>query len=269
MTDSNLPYTCHQCGEVLGTGGGRCPFCGAEQPEVTRPAERQPAPFVPTVAEAEPSSNLPLIIGGVVAVLAAGGAAAYFLSGDAPPAASSAAPPPPPPPTASTETPSADDIGIDDLTQVRPDRHLGRAKSLAHKWDRDAQLVNIDAAPVVSGAVDAKSGGRVGYRFGRATGRLGPGAAVGAEQFSVTIDANGSHKEETTGTPTKAVGSPSCPIDEAWRKMVASGVPSNSAVRMQFLHSEKYGRAVWATSVEGDEKLSRTIDGMNCTILVR
>jgi hypothetical protein len=162
-------------------------------------------------------------------------------------------------------------MGVADLGAVDATAVSTRARARARSWDAHAALVSLEATPVASGGkIDVRSGGKLELTFARpAGGRLGPGAPTGAGQLVVVVDAGGSKVEERQGQPGIAVDDPNCPLAEAWRKMIASGVPSSSAVTMRYAHSARHEKAVWQTSTSDDAKLARTIDGWTCAILVR
>jgi hypothetical protein len=65
---------------------------------------------------------------------------------------------------------------------------LGRAKTRALVWSKDALLISMRASPVVSGRVDVGSGGTIEYLFGRPTGEgLGPGTKVSGKRLRVAL----------------------------------------------------------------------------------
>ena len=271
------PHACIQCGTVLGTSGGRCPQCGAVQPEAPpAPQNFQPPPYVPSArpAPAKKRSAAPTIavVAAIGVVVCVGVVAAVMMGSkddvDRGPAAPSA-------PAATASAPAKpvdpDDMGVADLSAVRVGDIVPRALTRALVWDKNAQMVSIDASPVVDGKVNSKDGGKVEVLFAKPAGaRLGPGSKVGTARLSVVVDAGGSKVTEATGEPgARAVEEPVCGLGEAWRKMVASGVPSNSKAAMRYAHSDKYARAVWTSSVGDEATLSRTIDGRTCSIVVR
>jgi hypothetical protein len=246
-------------------------MCGAEQP----------GGIAPIVAKARPSTRPPpprpgaagklLQIAGGVALMAFLGLLAWKLFprfAPPPKPVHDTSTPLPPPPIALPSARIDPQIGAADLGAVDPSTVLARAQTHARKWDRDALLVSLDAAPVAAGKVDAEHGGRVVVMFARSSGSLLPGARVSAERFMVTIDASGPRTQEAKDlSPARSVAEPNCPLDQAWRTMVASGVPSSARVAMHYSMSDKHDRAVWQTTVEGDPKLTRTLDGLTCNVI--
>ncbi|MBN2195606.1 MAG: hypothetical protein JW751_22490 [Polyangiaceae bacterium] len=147
---------------------------------------------------------------------------------------------------------------------------LARAKTLGGEWNRDAVLVSLRADPIVAGRVPVEKGGTVEFVFAIPAGKLGPGARVGKDRFTVTFTGT----EPTTRISADAalgrgVADPACTGNDAWRAAVASGVPSNARTTLTYTNSEKHERAVWRAESAEDPKLNRTIDGQRCTILTR
>ena len=157
-----------------------------------------------------------------------------------------------------------------EFSRVEPSALLGRARARAATWHEHAELVLIEASPVVSGNVDVGAGGTLDLVFGKPTGaRLGPGAPLGSERLAVRVTPKGLSATEDRATAARAVADPSCPMDEAWQKIVASGVPSSHKLSMRYARSDKHDRAVWKATALDDPKLTRTLDGASCVILVR
>ena len=279
MISSPLPFTCPSCGQIVGTGGGRCPSCGAQLPETSPMRMTSQPPQVSAVApgvllrrehEKRSTALAVMTLGGGVLVVAVLGAIGWSLiagrGNTGAPASASA-------PRASASAPAAptdpDDMGIADPAALDPSSIMPRAHARARIWDQNAMLVSIDATPVgAEGKVDLKSGGKVDISFAKPSGaRLGPGAPAGGSQLVISVDASGSKVKEAQGPGATAVDDPNCPIAEAWRTMVAARVPSNSVVTMRYAYSAKHEKAVWQTSAGDDAKLARTLDGWTCTIL--
>ena len=275
---SGLPMSCPSCGQIVGTGGGRCPSCGEMLPE-TRPlslppqvSQLAPGVLVRRAEERRSSAVAAVVLGGAVLAIATLGGVGWVLLAKKQADGSSSAP------TATTSAPKApsgptnpDDMGVTDLAAADPSGIATRAHARARAWDPNALLVSLEATPVASGGkVDVRSGGKVELVFAKPAGeRLGPGAPTGASQLVVRVDANGSKVTEQQGQGGTGVDDPNCPIGDAWRKMVASGVPSSSAVTMRYVYGSKNQKPVWQTSSTDDTKLSRTLDGWTCTILIR
>ncbi len=269
------PHVCAQCGTVIAASGGRCPQCGLMQPgglpPITAPppylGSRPPPSLPPPKKSAAPMiavGGAALVLAGIVAIAALRGPAATTSS--LPSAAVPAAP------TTAPSSAHPDPGGlVPDLSDMKLDPLLQGAEKKALAWHRDAQLVAIQVGPVVEGRLDATKGTRVEILHGEPTpGRLGPGSPVGTKQLTVLVTHEGSKVEELQGEAgAKAIAEPTCVLEEAWRRVVASGVPSSSELSLRYSHSPKHDRAVWVASVAADDKLTRTLDGRTCTILLR
>lgn len=249
-------------------------MCGAEQPEADAPIKASAVPSVrpaPAPARSGGAGRL-LQVAGAIALLALLGLLAWKLYprfAPPPPAPQAPAVALPPPPIVVPSARVDPRMGAADLSAVEPGAVLVKTQSHAKRWHRDAQLVSLDATPVIAGKVDAKNGGRVVVTYASpAGGSLLPGTRVSAGRFVVTVDAAGPKTSELEDAkPARSVAEPNCPFDRAWRTMIASGVPSSSRVTVHYSMSDKLDRAVWQTHVEGKPKLSRTIDAENCAIV--
>lgn len=155
-------------------------------------------------------------------------------------------------------------------TPVEPLDYLGKAKSRALAWDGEAQLVSVEAGPVVAGKV-RPGGGRIRYTFAKPGAKLGPGERVAPERLVVELEKGEQVKasEATVELATRSVGDPGCSVVDAWRATVASGVPSSAETKLTYELSEKFERAVWRAEATADPKHNRTLDGQRCTILTR
>lgn len=202
-----------------------------------------------------PLAAVLVVAGASVAVAALVGAAWYLqrTSADlAPPSASAPAKPPPPP--------RAPPDPMDPL------KALVDARRKAQAWHAEAILVSITATPVSAGKV--ASSGSIELEFAAPKGgKLGPGNEVLPERFVVVMSRREQKISVRRAAPTLGIADPNCPLDEAWRKMVASGVPSTTSVTMKYELHRKRDRAVWSTSVPGKPELSRTLDGNTCAIV--
>jgi len=181
--------------------------------------------------------------------------------------APSAAKPPPLP----SEAPPVDpnDLGIRDPSSADPTEILGRAKTRALTWSKEAQLVAMRAEPVVDAKVNLSSGGSIEYSFAKPTGEgFGSGARVTGRRLSIKVVGTGAQVGEVAASPGRAALEPNCPLDEAVRKATAAGLPAAAALSVVYDVSDKYQRAVWRlTPSRGGS--SRTVDGWTCAILVR
>ena len=157
------------------------------------------------------------------------------------------------------------------LAKFSPSAVLARAKKRALAWHPDAVLVSMSFAPVVNGEVDVVGGGSFTLLFARPAGaRLGPGARVGPQRVLVTTDTNGTRLEERQDQrAARGVADPDCPFEQAWKKMIASGVASDAPLSVRYEMSRRHGRGVWRADVEGQPELTRTLDGRACRVLQR
>jgi hypothetical protein len=295
MTNEPLVPTC-ECGTIISSSGGRCPTCGTPWPEaspVSRsgsrsrtsqassdapvrasvPGERGPATSFPaTASPGRPASSKTPLITGLAVGLVAAGAAVFWLSQDdavedvVEPSALSVAPPP----SVAAGTPDPGILGLADLAEIAPLDVLPKARTRARVWDANAVLVSIRAQGVTRGLLDGTRGGSIHLEFGvpKKRGALGSGEPVGRRRFVVSVDKNGSRvTERSTSGRAVSVGDPDCPLPSAWHKMAKSGVPKSEIV--SFTYSARRGddRTVWLAKVPRKPKLTRTLDGRECTIL--
>lgn len=277
--------SCWQCGTVLSAAGGRCPTCGAEQPN--EPGRTAPAPVGaplgaapvipaprisrrgPPLGPTQSQRALPWVV--LAVGLCAIGAIYALLAprhSDAADVAQSAAKAPPAP----VETTAADpnDLGIRDPSAADPTEILGRAKTRALSWSKEAQLVTIRAEPVLDAKVNLSSGGSIEFVFAKPTGeRFGSGAKVSGKRLSIKIRSEGTQVDEMAAAPGRAALEPNCPLDEAVRKAIAAGLPASTPLSVAYEASDKYQKAVWRLTPSGATTGAKTIDGWTCAILVR
>jgi hypothetical protein len=166
------------------------------------------------------------------------------------------------------EAPSAN-ANVEDTAHLDPMAPLGRMKSRALEWHRDAVLVSIHAEPVVNGLVDTTAEGHVEYEFGTPAQGFADRARVGADRLKIRIDHNGTSAKEGRGAPASAALEPNCALEDAVRKIVASGVASSAPLAIDFTLSDRYDKAVWRATTLGPDTVTRALDGSTCAILVR
>lgn len=273
---SSSGHACWQCGTVISASGGRCPICGAEQPDgaatstgaPSSPFGRAPLPSEPFDPPASARKALPwVVLGGGLAAL--GVVAALYSSrhGDAAPSA----------PVASSAKPAAVALPLDP-NQIRvPDPEnadavelLPQVKARAFAWSSDALLVSVRAAPIANGRVNLQNGGTIEYTFGTPSHeRLGRFSRVAGKGFAVTLTSAGTTALPTPPRDGLAALEPTCPLDEAETHAEAAGVPKGPNTVATYEVSETYQKAVWLITVPNNAAASRTIDGWSCAILVR
>ncbi len=148
---------------------------------------------------------------------------------------------------------------------------LLESTKLAKGWNADARLVSLVADHVLGGRIDTTQGGRVVIVFAEpGSAGLLPGTEVGNARFVVVFDAKGRHvSRRNSGPRAWSVAPPDCPLDVAWRSVVASGVPSSKPLGMRYAMDRDRQRAVWTATTRDRPGQTRTLDGRNCAVLVR
>lgn len=173
-------------------------------------------------------------------------------------------------PSVAKGTPDPGTLGLRDLTEIAPLDVLPQARARAKTWDADAALVSIRAEGSTRGLLDAMRGASIELEFGIPKERRGLafGEPVGAKRLFVSVDRNGSRVDERSKTGRAiSIGDPDCPMSSAWHKMSKSGVPITETVTFTYAARKRDGRTVWLGDVAGKPKLTRTLDGRECTIL--
>ncbi len=240
--------------------GGRCPSCGTELIGVGRAPPVRRGPRRPASTERKsPGTTIFTLAGALVALGALGGGAWYLKRTSTELArlatASTAAPEPPKPAVAASDP-------------LELGRALVAARRRAQAWHAEPHLVSLAIEGVDKGKIG--DGGSIQLEFGKSkSGRLGPRSPVGPERLLVSVARDGQKESERKAAPARSVADPNCPLEEAWRKTVASGVPSNLRLAMRYELSKKHDRAVWQVSVPDRPELARTLDGDSCAILPR
>jgi hypothetical protein len=170
--------------------------------------------------------------------------------------------------SASTKT-AANDLSAVDLKAVDPMETMGRAKTVALGWSKDAVLVSIRARPVVSGHVNVQAGGSVEYWFGKPTGvDFGPGTTIAGKRLHISLESTGTKTEEIPGGAGRAALEPNCLLDEAARAAQAAGIVP-PFVATYDVTDRLPQKPIWHVSTDGKETTQRQIDGLSCAVLVR
>jgi hypothetical protein len=262
--------SCWQCGTLMPGSGGRCSACGAEQPEeaTLSNAAQAPRPRASGEDDGRARSSIALWIAVLLALGAIGVAAALLRTHD-PSSDASLGPPVSSALEGDPGKTAPTDVGTVNLRAVDPIELLGRVKTRALAWSKDAVLVSLRARPVASGRVDVQGGGSIEYWFGKPTGEgFGPGMKIAGKRLHVSLESTGTKTEETAGAPARAALEPNCPLDAAAHAAQAAGLapPFVATYEMTERSAQK---PTWQIATEGKESAQRQIDGLSCAVLVR
>jgi hypothetical protein len=161
------------------------------------------------------------------------------------------------------------DVGTINLRAVDPIEVLGRVKTRALTWSKDAVLVSMRARPVASGRVDVQGVGSVEYWFGKPTGEgFGPGMKVAGKRLHISLESTGTKTQETAGGPARAALEPNCPLDAAAHAAQAAGVAPPFVATYEM--SDRDGqKPTWRIATDGKDTAQRQVDGLSCAVLVR
>lgn len=253
------PLSCPACGTPVSAYGGRCPTCGAELP--AEPPRAPRAPRAQRRAAPRPSPLRPLALAaGVGVAVAALVGGAWYLSDRSAELAD--------PEAGAAETTQAAPTAALPTDPMELHNALSTARRRAQSWQADAALASIQVSAVDKGRV-AESG-TIEVEFGKPkNGQLGPRVPLLPERLFVTIGRRAPESAERRGKPAESIADPNCPLEQAWRKMVASGIPSNTPVSMRYELSKRHDRAVWYARAGDGDGAVRILDGNNCAILPR
>lgn len=273
------PSQCVKCGAPVGTTGGRCPFCGTEQPRVTSHEPTGAAAVglthVNRVRSARPSQRPKPAgaAGGVIAavavvgILAVGGAAAGFFlltrgADDAPTTSASAAP-------TSTASPERmiGGVAVADAARVDPTDLLPKMKPRVTAWSPEAKLLEIIVTKATNGTVNmTDGGGEVIVRF--LSERTDPRAPKGREttrqrmQFVVKQGA-GEPEHGPSAATDKPVAEPNCIWSAAHRAAVKGGLPLAGPTDARYGWDARANAEVWVLT-SGTQRV--VVDGNTCAI---
>jgi hypothetical protein len=190
----------------------------------------------------------------------------------------------PPIPTLDTSSrPVSDDpdrIIHHDLTHVDPQTIAPQARTVALRNDPHAELTRIlTTGPLHGGTLNLLGDGSVLYAFDfdyydksqpqgqdKRDGALSVIAQNG--RFSVTRFEHAMHVAGPT--PYDPIPDPRCPLQAAWQKVVASGVPANAVATADYRPAERPARPgsplIWIIKVAGHEEYHRKVDDQSCEI---
>ncbi len=165
------------------------------------------------------------------------------------------------------------------------DLALDQARAEATRWNADAVLASMEVGPFVAGKLLPE--GTLRAEFGRPAGaHVGPGAGLHKEVLVVSVSA-GSVTSSAKNLPGRVgLADPNCIVQDVWRKALPDetktvGQSAQSAaaatgtvdpadrLTLRYEFSRRDGRAVFRVMKEGSSTTLRTLDGSNCSFLLR
>ena len=148
------------------------------------------------------------------------------------------------------------------------DAALDQARAEARRWNRDATLAAMEVGPFVAGKLLAESTLRA--EFGRPAGaHVGPGAGLHREIFVVSVSQGGVTSSTKNAAGRVGIADPNCIVQDVWHKLLPSSVDAADRLTLRYELSRHDGRAVFRVMKEGATTALRTLDGSNCSFLVR
>jgi hypothetical protein len=269
------PHQCVKCGAPVGTGGGRCPFCGTEQPKLAAtPGEaavvgltnvnRQRMGRPPLVNKEKSPLTAIAISGSVVLLAVAGGAIAWSVMRPPPPLPVASAPVV----TATGSAPTTRTIaGIDvpDPAKVDPTDLLPKVRKRIAAWDPEPKLIDISVTRAKNGLVDLNEpGAEIVYRF--LSDRPDTSAKANArERMQITLRNGPSEPEQGSAPATEKTGpEPTCVWSAAWRAATSTGLSAAGPVDARYGVPAKGGDPVWTLTAAGQPPV--VLDGQRCAI---
>jgi hypothetical protein len=176
-----------------------------------------------------------------------------------------------PPPSASAPPTNPAAISpLGDLTRVDVSDLYPKIKQQAAQWSSGARLTSIAASPVVGNKVDmSAAGGEIVYQFAATPDHAGREQPRGRLALRVTREgikpAPANERESADTDP----GEPNCVSEAAAKAAHASGIPSNTPMKLRYEADRALRRGVWTAKVDGHRDLERVIDGKTCAIVTR
>ena len=278
------PSQCVRCGAPVGISGGRCPFCGTEQPKVVPTGPSNAAtvglndanrmsmgrpPLAP-----KKKSSMPLVLGLLTAlvflVAVVGGVAGWlYLRPSQPVVTSASANVTAVPPAPSTPAKVLAGIAIEDATKVDPSDYLPKAKkAVMASFDPDAKLLEIVVAGAKNGSVDlSTSGAEIVYRYVNERDPRAPKGKETRQRMEFVLKAGGPEAPGKTNAIASDRGAPepNCIWSAAWRAAVAAGIDPKGPVEARYAIAPKGDEPLW-TFTSGNT--TKQIDGVTCAIKV-
>lgn len=273
------PHQCVKCGAPVGAGGGRCPFCGTEQPKIANDPSQAAAVGLTDVnrarmgrppIHAKPKSNAGLFVGiavgGVFLVGAIGGVVGWLVLRPAPAT------------TTSTETPTATaaaqvppqvvgGVSVADPARVDPTDLLPKLRAKVSAWDPDAKLLEIHVAHAKNGTVDVTEPNAevvIRYVAEKRDPQKPKGKDVSKQRMAFTLKKGAGEPEHAPGAPTdKGVAEPNCVWSAAHRAAVKAGLVAAGPVDARYVLDAKSNEGTWTFTSQG---ATREVDGNTCAI---
>lgn len=267
-----------KCGAPVGTTGGRCPFCGTEQPKLTTQEPTGAAAVglsdVNRARMGRPSmqpkksgnTGLFVVIGALVALALIGGAVAAVMLGkpktDGPAPSTSVA-------TVSTASPerTIGGVSIADAARVDPTDLLPKMKPRVMAWNADAKLLEIVVVKAKNGYVNAtEPGGEIVVRFisEKIDPRAPKGKDVTRQRMHFVVKQGAGEPDQGPGAATdKAAAEPNCVWSAAHRAAVKGGLPLAGPTDARYGWDAKANADVWVIT-SGAQRV--VVDGNSCAI---
>ena len=275
------PHQCVKCGAPVGTGGGRCPFCGTEQPQTAPVSMNGLRPDVATVGLTDanrarmgrPSIRIAapkkspigtIVIMGVVVVAVAGVAVGGYLMTRNPPAAPTASAAPLKP---RVEPEIVAGVVLTDPQHVDPTDLLPKVRKRVTAWDADAKLLEIVVVHSKGGWVNVQEpGAEIVMRFGseKRDPRAAKGKEITRERMTFTLRPGAGEPETGAGVATdKGIGEPNCVWGAAYRAAIKSGLSETAHMDARLGWNAKADGPVWTFTSGGE---TRDLDANSCAI---
>jgi hypothetical protein len=278
------PHQCVKCNAPVSTSGGRCPFCGTEQPTVGPTQGFQAATvglsdlnrarmgLQPQAPKARPSMQpAALVVVGVLAGFVMLAATMFLLMhGEAAstPSVASAAVASAAPPVPKTQG-SVGGIALRNPAKVDVTDPLPQIRRRLASWDPDPQLLDITVTHAHGALIDlGQDGPAVVYRF--ASSRRDPRVARGQEKregMQVTLRHGAPEPEAfTVAASEKAAPEPNCVWSAAYRMAVNAGLPAGGPLDARYGPTGKGTETTWVFTSPDQQGATRELDGMTCAV---
>jgi hypothetical protein len=148
------------------------------------------------------------------------------------------------------------------------DLAFDQARAAATRWNADAVLAGMEVGPFTGGKLAAD--GTLRARFGRPAGaHVGPGAGLHKETLVVTVSHSGVTSSTENSPNGVGLADPNCIVHDVWSKVLPDAVEASERLVLRYEQSPRDGRAVYRILKEGSTTALRTLDGANCSFLLR